>query len=259
MRISIVTPSYNSARFIERTLQSVLGQSGAFDLEYIVIDGGSDDGTVDILRRYANRLTWISEQDGGQSDAINKGLRLTSGDVLSWINADDLLLPGALDAVARHFTATESVWSFGRCDIIDEEDRTIRRWITAYKNRSLKRASRRRLLAENFISQPAVFWTRSAMDTVGLLDESEHLVMDYEYWLRLWTHFEPARIDACLAAFRWYETSKSGSLYRRQFADEYRVARRYAGSFTYPIALHALNYVKITGAYGLMSLLRKIG
>ena len=101
MRISVVTPSYNQAAFVERAIGSVLSQTGDFELEYIVMDGGSTDGTVEILRHYDDRLTWLSEKDKGQSDAINKAFKLTTGEIIGWLNSDDYYAPGALAATAR--------------------------------------------------------------------------------------------------------------------------------------------------------------
>src|SRR5262249_27220870 len=149
--ISIVTPSFNHARFIERTLCSVLGQDGNFDLEYLVIDGGSTDGTLDILKKYQDRLTWTSEPDDGQSDAINKGLHRATGEVVGWLNSDDVLYPGALERVVAVFRDQPSVeWLHGRCEIIDAEDHVIRRWVSAYKDWCCRHYSYSRLLTENF-------------------------------------------------------------------------------------------------------------
>src|SRR5438270_9856514 len=109
LRISVITPAFNQGAFIERTLNSVLDQTGPFELEYLVMDGGSSDGTLDILRKYENRLRWQSAPDRGQSDAINKGLRQAAGDVVGWLNSDDLLIPGALSRIAAVFAAHPEV------------------------------------------------------------------------------------------------------------------------------------------------------
>ncbi len=257
-KVSIITPCLNAAPFIERTIQSILSQKGDFELEYIVVDGVSSDGTLDIIKRYEDRLRWVSERDPGQTAAINKGLRMTQGDIVAFLNADDLYKPGSLQRVVEAFKDPSVHWLFGKCDIIDVNDQELRAAITAYKNYNLKRSSHNRILSENYISQPAVFWRRSVMSEVGYLDESEHYVMDYEYWLRMWERYEPLYIDAYLSSFRWYETSKSGSGFDKQFADELRVAKKYAKGKTWPILLHRFNYYKIVGAYSMMAWVRKL-
>lgn len=229
VRISIVTPSLDQGRYIERTILSVLDQRGAFDLEYRIQDGGSSDGTLEVLRRYEDRLAWRSEPDAGQADAVNRALRQVSGDVVGWINSDDLLQPGALDLVARAFREhPKALWVHGRCDIVDEEDRPIRRWISAYKDRRSRSYSRRALLLENFVSQMTVFWRREALERVGHLDASLHFTFDYELWLRLSTLGDPVYIPEPIAAFRWYRQSKSGAWFERQFEEDHRVFLRHA-------------------------------
>jgi glycosyltransferase involved in cell wall biosynthesis len=228
LRISIITPSYNQAAFIERTIESVLNQAGPFELDYRVVDGGSTDGTVEILKKYNGRLTWKSERDRGQSDAINKGLRQVNGDVVSWLNSDDVLLPNALARVAGVFCADPEVgWLHGRCQVIDANDRVIRRWISAYKHRCSRRYSFDRLVTENFISQMTVFWRRQLLDRIGYLNEELHLAMDYDYWLRLARLSDPVYIEDPIACFRWYPESKSGARFQEQFREECAIARRH--------------------------------
>lgn len=249
MRISVVTPSFNQAPFIERTLRSVLDQDHR-DVELIVVDGGSIDGTLEILRRYTGRIAWTSEPDRGQAHAINKGLAAASGEIVCWLNSDDTYEPGALGTVAHFFDERPGChWAYGKCHIIDENDREIRTLITRYKNLLLARYSYPKLLAENYISQPAVFWRRELLDKVGLLDEREHFCMDYEYWLRLGARHPAGVIGAYLANFRYHRASKSGSVDHRQFADELRIARRYGAGHPVALLLHAANYYKIVSAY----------
>lgn len=258
MKLTIVTPSFNQAPFIERTIQSILSQDGA-EVEYIVMDGGSTDGTVEILERYSQRLRWTSEADNGQSDAINKGLRIATGDVVAFLNSDDTYAPGALASVAGYFGRHPDVmWAYGKCRIIDRDDREIRRPITWYKNVLLRKYSFRKLLAENFISQPATFWRRSLHDEIGYLNEDEHFVMDYEFWLRAGQRYRAGVIDRHLANFRMYDDSKSGSLSNPQFADELRVARAFSDGARWPMYLHRLNYYKIVGIYGAMAKVRQL-
>jgi glycosyltransferase involved in cell wall biosynthesis len=253
MRLTIVTPSYNQAPFIERTITSILDQ-GYPDLEYLVMDGGSTDGTVDILTRYADRLTWVSEPDNGQSDAINKGLRKATGDVVAFLNSDDTYAPGALASVARYFEENPAMqWVYGKCRIIDEHDREIRRPITLYKNLLLRSYSYRKLLAENFISQPATFWRRDLHAEIGYLNEDEHYVMDYEFWLRLGRRYPAGVIPNYLANFRMYDASKSGSLSNPQFQDELRVAKAFSDGDRLAILAHEFNCRKIVWTYRLMA------
>jgi glycosyltransferase involved in cell wall biosynthesis len=233
MRISIVTPSLNQGRFIERTIRSVLEQTGEFELEYRVQDGGSTDGTLEMLRRYEGRLHWASEPDRGPADAINKGLARATGEVLAWLNSDDTYCPGALARVAALFhSRPDLLWLHGRCQIVDEQDRPIRSLISSYKHRLSLRYSYRRLLTENFISQMTVFWRREALDRLGappLLDTQLQLAFDYDLWLRLGRLGAPAYIARPTACFRWRPDSLSGARFERQFEEDFQVSCRYAG------------------------------
>lgn len=257
MRITVVTPTLNQSRFIERTLLSVLDQRGSFQLEYLVQDGGSTDGTLDILRRYQGRLDWRSEPDAGQADAVNRALRRATGDVVGWVNSDDLLRPGALERVARAFEQhQEAMWLHGGCDIVDEADRPIRRWIASYKALRCRRYSRRSLLLENFVSQMTVFWRREALAAAGYLDPTLHLSFDYEYWLRLSLLGDPLYLAEPLAAFRWYPTSKSGAGFvRQQFQEDHQVFLRHAPPGDRWLRLRKrLRSAQIVAAYGLLRL-----
>jgi len=228
LRISLVTPSYNQAPFIRRTIDSVLEQRGDFDLEYRVLDGGSNDGTVDILKSYGSQFTWDSVPDDGQIDAINKGLRSLTGDVIGWLNSDDVLAPGALARVANAFACNPSVeWVHGRCDIIDEHDNVVRRWVSAYKHYRSRHHSFENLLTENYVAQMTTFWRRSVHDEVGYLDPNIQLAFDYEFFLRLAERGDPIFIDEPQASFRTYPNSKSGSGFVAQMRETNELARRY--------------------------------
>lgn len=229
LRISIITPSYNQRQFVERTIQSVLSQRGEFELEYLILDGGSTDGTLEILQKYDGALYWRSEPDEGQADAINKGLRQATGEIVGWLNSDDLLTPGALSRVAEAFKHNPRLeWAHGRCDIIDVHDRVIRKWISTYKHWCCKRYSYSRLLTENFISQMTVFWRRHLLGKTGYLNTNLKLAFDYDLWVRFAQHSDPLYIPERQASFRWYETSKSGANFIRQFDEDYNIACRYA-------------------------------
>ena len=260
LRFSIVTPSFNHAQYIERTIRSVLDQRGDFDLDYKVLDGGSNDGTLDILRRYEDRLAWTSGPDKGQVDAINKGLRAATGDIVAWVNSDDVLMPGALAKVAAAFaTHPEVEWVHGRCEVIDVDDKPMRRWISAYKHFRARRHTFENLLTENYVSQMTAFWRRKVHDEVGYLDDSLKLAFDYEFWLRLAKRGAPLYIDDRIACFRWYETSKSGANYKRQFEEDAEIAARYMNAVGWSVMLSKrVKSAAIPAIYRLMSSARSL-
>ena len=225
MRISLVTPSYNQAEFIRRTIDSVLSQRGDFELDYKVIDGGSTDGTIEILKSYGDQLSWISERDRGQVDAINRGLRGATGDIVGWLNSDDVLMPGALDRVVRAFgERPEAEWLHGRCRIIDEHDHEVRRWISAYKHYRSKNHSLAAFLTENYVSQMTVFWRRGLHDEIGYLDPEIRYAFDYDLFLRLAQRTSPLYLEDPIACFRWYATSKSGGGFVVQMTETVEIA-----------------------------------
>ena len=196
MRFSIVIPSFNQGKYIEQTIKSILNQKGDFEVECLVMDGGSTDETMDILKKYDDRITWVSEQDKGQSDAINKGWQRVTGDIVAYLNSDDIYNPGTFQKVADYFTQyPDKMWLYGKARIVDEYDGEIRKWITAYKNFLLRKYSYSKLLTENFITQPAVFLRKEVILEAGLLDENHHLVMDYEYWLRVGERYDAGMIQ----------------------------------------------------------------
>ena len=258
MRISIVTPSFNQRGYLAQTLHSVLGQQGNFQIEHLVMDGGSTDGTVELLKSVSDpRLHWTSQSDTGQSDAINRGLRQADGDIVGWLNSDDLYTPGALSAVADAFTDPAVMWAVGRYQIIDPKGRIIRPMVVEYKNRSLRKYSYRKLLRENFIAQPSVFWRRSFGEKIGLLDESLHHAMDYDLWLRMGNAADPIIIDRVVSQFRIHPQSKSGMLNRERFNEDFQVVLRHAGDDKVSQWIHWLNNEKIVWAYRLLGLIGK--
>lgn len=253
-RISIITPSFNQGRFIEETIHSVLSQEYP-NLEYLVMDGGSSDDTLNVLKRYSGKITWFSEADQGQTHAINKGLRRATGSILGYLNADDLLLPGALQKVVEIFNDDSQVWWVtGKCHSVDEKNNEIRRPITIYKNVLLRLSSPSLLLITNFISQPATFWRRETLECVGYLDESLHYVMDYEYWLRLYAKSPPVFIPEYLAAFRIHRKSKTTSTGHKNIfiAEEKMVLQRYVKS-RLQMFLHNAHRSLMTVAYTMMN------
>jgi glycosyltransferase involved in cell wall biosynthesis len=210
-RISIITPSFNQGRYLEQTIRSVLLQQYP-NLEYIVVDGGSSDQSVQVLEYYDRWLSyWVSEPDGGQSMAINKGLRQSTGSIVAYLNSDDYYLPGAFHAVLSTFAERpEHDLIYGRCQFVDYEggllsehlgsirsfDDIIDLWDVWWQRRQLV--------------QPEVFWTRRIMDKIGLLNERLHYGMDYDYWTRILRNGALiSSVDYPVAAFRFHASQKS--------------------------------------------------
>jgi len=259
LRISLITPSFNHGAFIRRTIDSVLAQTGDFDLDYRVLDGGSKDDTVSILESYGDRVAWTSAPDKGQIDCINKGLRTATGDVVGWLNSDDVLLPGALARVAAAFARGPGVeWVHGRCRIIDEHDREVRRWISVYKHFRSRRHTFTNLLTENYVSQMTAFWRRSVHDDIGFLDPQFDLAFDYDLFLKLAERGDPIYIDDEVACFRWYQTSKSGAGFSRQVDQATAIASRFRGAGPLTRARTQAKRAAIVGAYRLLGLGRSL-
>jgi glycosyltransferase involved in cell wall biosynthesis len=177
--VSIVTPSYNQRRYLEDTIQSVLSQDYPA-LEYFIIDGGSSDGSLEIIQKYADRLAaWISEPDQGQTDAINKGFALSRGKIMAWINSDDLYAPGAISEAVAYLQSHPGVGMvYGNTDLIDQWGRKIGSF-------NAQQTSYQRLMRGGvYIPQPAAFWRRSLWQQAGPLDPSFYFAMDYDLWVR---------------------------------------------------------------------------
>lgn len=202
LSISVVTPSYNQGRFIERTIQSVLDQNVP-SLEFMVVDGASTDGTVEVLKKYETRLRWVSEKDSGQTEAVNKGLKRTGGDIIGWLNSDDIYYPGALSAVISLFEEyPQADVVYGEANHVDENDQIIEAYYTEDWNYE-------RLKEVCFLCQPAVFFRRRILEHFGFLDAGLKYCMDYEYWLRLGAEIPFIRMKKKLAGSRMYRENKT--------------------------------------------------
>jgi len=178
LSISVVTPSFNQGNYIERTIQSVISQDVP-DLEYVVFDNLSSDQTIEILKRYEESLVWVSEPDNGQAHAVNKGIAHTKGEIIGWLNSDDVYYPGTLKKILNFFSSHPDVdIVYGDADHIDEKDE----WIEDYYTEAW---DFERLQDVCFLCQPAVFFRRQVVEKYGLLNEKLHFCLDYEYWLRL--------------------------------------------------------------------------
>lgn len=213
-RITVVTPSFNQAAYLERTICSVLDQ-GYPNLEYIIVDGGSTDGSVDIIRRYSDRLAWwVSEPDRGQTDAINKGLQRATGEWVAWQNSDDIYYSGAFhDLAAAAAKHPQAGLIIGDMMLIDEYDRPLR-------DISYVKPSYKALLAEGMLlTNQAAFWRKSVHEDIGLLAEDLHYAFDYEWFLRLTQHAEGVHVASFLGALRLHGQTKT-SLHAQRFQEE---------------------------------------
>ena len=223
--ISLVTPSLNQGPFLRATIESVLAQEYP-RLEVLVQDGGSTDGTLEILREYEGRIAWVSEKDRGQADAINRGLHRARGEVLGYLNSDDVLRPGALRAVGEAFASRpETLFVWGRAAYLDAEGRTVSPYLA-------RPDALERLADACFIAQPAAFFRRRVWDEVGDFDETLHHTMDYDYWLRIAERYGASGgtfLDRELAGCRMHAGAKTVAGWDRGLEEIFSLVKRRTG------------------------------
>jgi glycosyltransferase involved in cell wall biosynthesis len=224
--VSIVTPSFNQARYIEATIQSVLSQDYP-RIEYLIVDGGSTDGTVEIIKKYAGRIAWwVSEKDQGQTDAINKGFERAGGQILAWLNSDDTYEPGAVAAAVRYLSDHPDVGLvYGDCNFINDDGRVIGKFGSAQTDY--------RLLRRGYvhIPQQTMFFRAGWWKQVGPLDPSFYFAMDYDLWTRLAARTELKYVPQTWANFRLHTTGKTIAADDRCWPEMIRVHYRDGGSF----------------------------
>lgn len=263
MKFSIVTPSYNQGAFLAETVESVISQEGDFTIDYIIVDGGSSDNSVDIIKRYGALLQnggwpvkcqgitcrWVSESDRGQVDALMKGFRLAHGEILAWLNSDDTYLPGALQTAATFFRDNpETGLMYGDANYYDASGASIGSYRTAAFDLDT-------LAYANIICQPAAFFRRAVFEAVGGLDETLHFAMDYDLWIRIGRRFSCQYIPRLLATYRLHESSKTvnAATLISNSEDSLAVARRHfawAPLTRVYTACHILCAAYLPGAFG---------
>lgn len=223
-RVTIVTPSYNQAQFIEETIRSVLLQ-GYPNLEYIIIDGGSSDGSVEIIRRYEPWLAyWVSEPDRGQSHALNKGFARATGDVLAWLNSDDVYQPGAIGQAVQALHSQNGQVVYANCRFVDADGRQIR---LAKPPPVTQKSLIRYWYPDQIPPQPSMFFTSEAFRRAGPLAEDLCFAMDYDLWLRLIQNSRFVYVDAEWSIYRVHATSKTNAGWDNFEREWYRISRSY--------------------------------
>lgn len=250
-KISIITPSFNQGQFIKETIESVLNQNYPH-LEYLVMDGGSTDETVKILKSYGEKINWVSKKDRGQAAAINEGIKKSTGEIIAYLNSDDVMLPHTLKRVADYFMShDEAMWLTGDYSIINEKGQKIQSFVPKYKTLLRKLPYFNTLVVANFIIQPSTFWKRSLTDEIGFLDESLHLCLDFDYWLRIIKKHPLHVLPNKLSLFRIHGASKGLALYEKQFKEEHRVMACYTDNIVLK-TLHKIHSGLIILVYNLI-------
>ncbi len=250
-KITIVTPSYNQGRFLEQTILSVIGQRYP-DLEYIIMDGGSTDNSVEIIKKYERHLAhWESEKDGGQAHALNKGFALATGTIYGWLNSDDFYLPGTLSFVAERLDSRKPELLFGNClHFVDDQPH-------AYGSDVRREHAERDLRLADYIIQPSSFWTRESWLMAGVLDESLHFGFDWEWFIRAMkagVAFSPA--DRYLSAYRIHGEHKTGIGGDKRRVELASIYGRHVGSNYEQLFLRCRTRPKLAFSRKWLSLLR---
>lgn len=215
--VSIVTPSYNQAAFLEQTIKSVLGQ-GYPNLEYIVVDGGSKDGSVEIIKQYSDRLSWwVSEKDSGQAEAINKGFAHCTGEIVAWLNSDDIYMGKSIRSAVEAFEEyPDAILVYSNVLSINQDGKPIN--LMRFKDWGLEG-----LMEFKIISQPSVFMKRTALEKAGFLDQSYHYMLDTHLWLRIAQQGKMHFVNETWAAARYHESAKNISQPEGFGKEAYRV------------------------------------
>lgn len=235
--VSVVTPSFNTGRFLEETIQSVLTQDYP-SIEYIVMDGGSTDGTIDILNSHAHQLTYVSAPDGGVADAINRGFAKVKGEILAWLSADDTYLPGAVTSAVNALAANpEAAVAYGAGYWTGLGGELLGRYPTASYDPSM-------FTRECAVCQPACFIRREAMEAVGLLNSELRVSFDYDLWIRLAKRYRFIHIPEYLATSRMYPENKTLRNRPTVFKESMALLTQHYG------------YVPVRWVYGYLSFLR---
>ena len=253
-KVSIVTPVFNNRRYVRQAIESVLSQKGDFEIEHIIKDGGSTDGTLEILDEYAGQpaVKVIAGQDRSLYHALRIGYEHATGDIGGFLCSDDFYAEGALARVLAGFEKYPNRdWLYGRCDIVDGASRPIRNLVTCYKNVAGFWYNRWLLGCVNYVNAPATFWRMRAWQALGGMTDKYKYAGDYAFWMELGLRTKGIALHERVASFRRAGESMSDRYYHDQFAEELEIARKHTGPLAY--AIHKLNVWGITGIYSLLA------
>jgi glycosyltransferase involved in cell wall biosynthesis len=249
LKISIVTPSYNQGQFIEQTIKSVLNQDYK-NYEHIIIDGGSTDNTIDILKKYKH-LIWISEKDAGQSNAINKGFSMAKGEIFAWLNSDDYYEENIFKSIATYFKEhKECNFLYGNITYVDKNGKSVA------EIRGEEITFESLLKNPDLIRQPSFFWRKENFVDNGGLDESLDLVMDYDLFLKFTKSQKPGYINKYLSYYRFYDETKTNVNRKKQATELYKVMKRYSARIS--LGMYWFLFKRYFGLFDLFAVIRKI-
>lgn len=245
-KISIVIPSYNKVKYIGKTLESIASQNYK-NFEVIIQDGGSTDGTLKIIEKYSKKyprhIRYVSKKDNGQLDAINSGVQKANGDIITFINADDIYTPRTFESVSACYSENpNSLWFAGKSIVIDEKGREIAKIATIYKSFQLKLNSYKFLLSNNYLMQPAVFLKNDAFKKYGLFSGNKFAVMEYEMWLKIGKDQMPTIVNKTLTKFRLEKDTKTSLNSSSLLAEDLKIVSKYTNNRLI-LFLHKLNNV----------------
>jgi glycosyltransferase involved in cell wall biosynthesis len=243
-KISVVIPSFNAKKYIRYTLDSILNQKYP-NLEIIIQDGASTDGTVEIIKSYAKKypgiISWESKKDKGQVDAINKGLEKAVGEILAFINADDVYNKNTFKIVAKKYSQNpNALWFAGKGKIIDKDGNEKSRLVTMYKNCLLKLNKYNFLLTVNYLMQPSIFLNRKEYIKKGPFWGPKNFVMEYDLWLKIGKDKMPIIIDKYLSSFRLTKENKSSSYFKTLLPLDFQIVKKHTNNHLI-LGLHQLN------------------
>jgi glycosyltransferase involved in cell wall biosynthesis len=232
--ISIVIPSYNKVKYIQKTLDSIVNQNYK-NIEVIIQDGGSTDGTLEVIKRFANKypkqIKLESKKDGGQLNAINMGLKKAKGDIVTYINADDIYENGAFESVVGYYLENpNALWFAGKSIVINDNDAEIAKFATIYKNFLLKLNSRTNLLIVNYLMQPSVFLTKTAIKKYGQFTGTKNFVMEYDMWLKIGKNQMPVVINKVLSKFRLEKDTKTSTMFDILLKEDEKIIKKYTNN-----------------------------